>query len=84
MKPKPFAFTLLGAVAVLASFALPRESVGQATDEQVLLVQIVKEVAAQQTLIAENQAKIDAKVALIEEEIRIARIYAGRTGGKTK
>jgi ABC-type transporter MlaC component len=42
---------------------------------------MVKQLQAQQALIAENQAKIEAKLATIDEAVRIARIYASR-GGK--
>ena len=34
--------------------------------------------AAQQAIIADNQTKIDAKLATIGENVRQARIYAGR------
>src|SRR5262245_32217282 len=68
MKPKPIALTLLGAIALFAGLALPRESVGHAaaTDEA-QLAQALAEVAAQQTIIAENQTKIDEKVAAVAE-----------------
>ena len=46
--------------------------------EQVLAV--AKEVQVQQAAIAENQAKIDAKLATIAENIRVARIYSSRGG----
>jgi hypothetical protein len=85
MKPKPIALTLLGAIALFAAFALPRESVGQAAAaDEPQIAQALADVTAQQTVIAENQAKIDEKVAAIAEEVRVARIFAGRTGGKTK
>jgi hypothetical protein len=85
MKPKPIALTILGAIALFAGLALPRESVGQAAaNEEAQVAQALLDVAAQQTVILENQAKIDEKVAAVAEEIRVARIFAGRTGGKTK
>ena len=84
MKPKPITLTLLGAVALFAGLSIPRESVGQAANEEAQIAQAIAEVAAQQTIIAENQAKIDEKVAAVAEEIRVARIFAGRTGGKAK
>jgi hypothetical protein len=84
MKPKPIALTLLGAIALFAGLALPRESVGQAANEEAQIAQALADVAAQQSIIAENQTKIDEKVAAVAEEIRVARIFAGRTGGKTK
>jgi predicted alpha/beta hydrolase family esterase len=48
--------------------------------EQVLAV--AKAVQAQQAAIAENQAKIDAKLATIAESVRVARLYGSRSGGK--
>ena len=48
--------------------------------QQVLAV--AKEVQAQQVAIAENQAKIDAKLATIAESVRVARIFATRGGRK--
>jgi hypothetical protein len=41
---------------------------------------IAREVQAQQALIAENQAKIDAKLLVVAEAVRLARIYASRSG----
>ena len=71
---------MLGAAALV-----PQKTSGQAgAQEEAALEQVLADVAAQQGLIAENQTKIDEKVALVAEEVRIARIYAGRAGGKTK
>lgn len=85
MKPKPIAFTLVAAVALFAALALPRESSGQANaDQEALLAQALAEVAAQQTQIAENEVKIEEKVTAVAEEVRVARIFSGRAGGKTK
>jgi hypothetical protein len=50
------------------------------TNQQVLAV--AQEVKDQQAAIAENQAKIDAKLATIAEDLRVARIYSSRSGGK--
>jgi hemolysin activation/secretion protein len=41
---------------------------------------LAREIQAQQALIAENQAKIDAKLATVAEAVRLARIYASRSG----
>ena len=86
MKPKSLAVTLLGCAIVGAAALLPLESSGQAgaSAEEAQTQQVIAEVIAQQTIIAENQTKIDEKVIAIGEEIRLARIYAGRAGGKTK
>lgn len=46
------------------------------SDQQV--IRLAKEIQAQQAAISENQAKIDAKIAAVAEEVRQARIYASR------
>ena len=46
--------------------------------------QLITEVAAQQTTILENQSQIDEKLAAIGEDVRVARIFVGRGGGKAK
>ena len=48
--------------------------------DQQQLVALTKEVQSQQATIAENQAKIDAKLAAIAEALRLARIYSSRSG----
>jgi hypothetical protein len=65
---------LVVAVAADAPNAIPQQ------DQQVLAV--AKEVQTQQIAIAENQGKIDAKLATIAEYLRVARIWAGRGGKK--
>ena len=47
-------------------------------DQQVIAV--IKEIQTQQAQIAENQAKIEAKMATIAEAVRTAKIYASRAG----
>jgi hypothetical protein len=47
--------------------------------EQQLLAAI-KQIQDQQALIAENQAKIETKLATVAEAVRVARIYSSRTG----
>jgi uncharacterized protein YgfB (UPF0149 family) len=39
---------------------------------------LIDDVRAQQQRIAENQTKIDQKLAEVAEAVRVARIYAGR------
>lgn len=48
--------------------------------EQQQLVALTKEVQAQQALIADNQTKIDTKMATVAEALRLAKIYASRGG----
>jgi ABC-type transporter MlaC component len=44
------------------------------------IVKVVKELQEQQAQIAENQTKLEAKLAVIAEAVREARIYASRGG----
>jgi hypothetical protein len=75
----------LPALAALIFIALltpapAAEAPGQQEVLQVLAV--AKEVQGQQSAIAENQARIDAKLVTIAEYIRQARIYSSRGGKK--
>jgi hypothetical protein len=72
------ALTAIFSLALL--MAAPAAEAPDASQQQVLTV--AKEVQAQQAAIAENQAKMDAKLATIAESLRVARIYATRGGGK--
>jgi hypothetical protein len=83
MKPKRLAVSLFGCAVLAAVALLPRESIGQASEEA-QIQQLMVDIIAQQAVMADNQNKIDEKVAAIAEEVRIARIYAARTGGKVK
>ena len=68
--PAFLSLMLLGSI-VAAPPANPQEQ----------LLAAVKEVQAQQALMAENQAKIEAKLATVAEAVRVARIYSSRGGG---
>lgn len=84
MNPKASSLVALAAAFVAGAFFAPVPSSGQAgADDPVVLNALVTEVTNQQVTLAENHAKIDAKLAEIAENIRLARIYAGRGGGKT-
>jgi hypothetical protein len=48
-------------------------------DDQEKLLALVKEVQAQQSQIAANQTKIDAKLADLAETLRVARIFSSRS-----
>jgi len=69
--------TLLGAIALLAT-GISAQS--PSSPEQKELEALVKVVQDQQIQIAENQAKIDAKLVLLGEALRVARIYSSRGG----
>lgn len=74
------ALTLLFSLALLAAApGADAPSATQQQEQQVLAV--AKQVQDQQAAIAENQAKIEAKLATIAEALRVARIYSSRGGG---
>lgn len=60
--------------------AVAAEPAKESEREQQQLLALVKEVQTQQAAIAENQTKIDAKMAAIAEALRLARIYSSRSG----
>ncbi|HET7512190.1 MAG TPA: hypothetical protein VFJ88_05455 [Chthoniobacterales bacterium] len=70
--------SLLGALVLLATSI---DAQSPATDDQQQLSLLLAEVQAQQSQIAANQAQIDSKLATLAEAIRVARIYASRSGG---
>lgn len=65
--------TCFAALLVSASAAEPSKESQQ-------LMALLKEVQAQQAAIADNQTKIDARLVTIAEAVRLARIYASRSG----
>jgi predicted small secreted protein len=67
---------LLFAVALSLISSTSAQAPAQ-TDDQTIL-QLVKEVQAQQLEIAANQIKIETKLADVAEAVRIARIYSSR------
>lgn len=79
MKRLPAVTAFCSLALLVAAHAAEAPSASQQQAEQVLAV--AKEVQIQQIAIAENQAKIDAKLATIAEYVRVARIYATRAGG---
>jgi hypothetical protein len=69
-------------VAIFLSLTLLFFSSGAAqtpeTRPEEQLLALIKEVQSQQAQIADNQAKIDSKLAEVAETIRVARIYSKR------
>lgn len=68
---------LLGALAL---FATSIGAQSTAPEDPKRVEALIKEIEVQQIVIAENQAKIDAKLVTLGEAIRVARIYASRGG----
>jgi len=81
MNPKSFPVALVAAVVFVGAVFAPTHSDGQ-TGDDIAMTQLLNDISTQQATIAENHAKIDAKLAKIAENVRLARIYAGRAGGK--
>ena len=85
MKRSPFLLALTGAVALLGALLIPQPSSGQApVAGDAAIAQLITEVATQQAAILENHAKIDEKLAVIGENVRVARIFVSRGGGKAQ
>jgi len=82
MNPKPVSLCALGAAALIGWLAAPQPSSGQADNETIALGALLTEITAQQAAIVANHAKLDEKLAAVSEEIRVARIHSGRSGGK--
>jgi hypothetical protein len=74
------ALTTVFSLALLVAAPAAEAPDANAQVQQVLAV--AKEVRNQQVAIAENQAKIEARVATIAESLRVARIFSSRGGGK--
>lgn len=73
--------TLAAALSIsLSGSAFGAELANNAQAARQLTLKLVKEVQAQQIMIAENQAKIDAKVAALGEQIQVAKVFASRAG----
>lgn len=80
MNLKSFSTMVFAVAALTVALFAPMPSSGQgAAEDDARLETLVKDVAAQQAVIIENQTKIDAKILSISEYVRLARIYAGRS-----
>jgi len=64
----------------LDSAAFGAEPSKETDRDQQQVIALSNDVQGQQKAIAENQAKIDEKMAGIAEALRLARIYASRAG----
>jgi gas vesicle protein len=85
MKKPPVILALGGVIALSAALLLPPQSSGQAAAEpDAEITKFCSEISAQQVTIGENQAKMDETIAAISENVRLARIFAARGGGKAK
>ncbi len=78
MNAKSFFVPALGLSALLAVLLAPAPSKGEAAAEDPVVTALLGEVATQQAAIIDNQAKIDAKLATVAENVRVARIFVSR------
>ena len=71
------------AIALAASFLFPGQTQGQdaAADDPAAITAILAEITAQQVQLTEGQVALDQRLSVIEENVRVARIYASRGGG---
>ena len=77
-----FALTVVGTASILCVF--PLSTHGQSEMQAAQIDLLLQEVSQQQITIANNQAIIDEKLAAIDEDLRVARIYVSRAGGPKK
>ena len=81
-KPKSILLWGGAAVGIVGALSFPAPSSGQAAGDEQAIAQLVTEIAGQHDKIAANQQAIEIKVAAIEENLRVARIFISRGGGK--
>jgi len=80
MNLKPcFSLLAIGSIAI-AVFAPG----GTHAESDSATATLVQDIVTQQKTIADNQAKIDEKLAAIGEQLRVARIFESRSGGGHK
>jgi hypothetical protein len=83
MNPKSLLALAVAGAAFAVALLAPPHSVGQAAaGDDPVLTALVNDLTLQQAALLDNQAKIDVKLAAIGENLRQARIYVGRGGGK--
>ena len=82
MNAKPLFVTAIGVAVLAAAVLTPASSSGQAGSDDSAIAALLDAVAAQQATLTDNQTKIDAKLATIAENLRVARIFVSRGGGK--
>jgi hypothetical protein len=71
-------FFYLALIALMT--AAPIAAQGPVSKDDQELLNLIKEVQAQQAQIADNQTKIESKLAELAETIRVARLSAGKVG----
>lgn len=78
---------LLGGVGLLFQFASTGQSQAPAAaDSRVIsaVAALAEQLKTQQDQMVANQTKIEAQTATLKEELRLLRIYSGRSGGSLR
>ena len=83
MKQNVLLATLTTALVATLAWVAPQGLHGAGEAEAPTSERTVIDIAAQQEIISANQSKIDAKLAEIEEQLRLARIFSSRGGKAT-
>ena len=65
-------------MGLAAAILMPTHSSGEVGPDDPAFATLLKDVAAQQVTMAENQTKIDEKLAAITENVRLARAFSAR------
>ena len=71
-------FLFLGLIVAMTVAPIAAQAPASKDDQELLT--LIKEVQAQQAQIADNQTKIESKLAELAETIRVARLFAGKAG----
>lgn len=77
MKMHTTTAAFVAALALAALWVLPATGTGQGPETA---AKLAEEIAAQQAQMADNQSKIESKLAAVAEEVRVAKIYVSRGG----
>ena len=67
---------------LLLLLGAPRPSSGEDAALDPAVAALITDLTAQQATLIDNQAKIDEKLAILAEDVRQARIFASRGGGR--
>jgi hypothetical protein len=78
MNFKSFLVPALGAAGLAAAILMPIHSQGEVGPDDPAFVNLLRDVAAQQTTITDNQKNIDDKLAAIADDVRLARSFSAR------
>ncbi len=84
MKSRFLFLTGLAGAVFLALLALPSPSHGDPAADLAATTALIDDLTLQQAKLIGNHAKLDAKIGEIAEEVRQARLFVARGGGKSK